>query len=151
MIKTILKEAVIIILICLAILLVLGILFYDYIPNNKIIPKAIAYTTPEDVQAEIGEEVSEETMVNITYELTQEDLDVYKTTQSYKPGKQNPFSDYATTNTDSANETGNTTSDKGTSGKSSSSTNETGTTTTPEQSSDVEENTNSYLPDHGTK
>ena len=38
MVKIILKETIIILLICIAILLILGVLFYDYNPLNKILP-----------------------------------------------------------------------------------------------------------------
>lgn len=43
MIKSVFKEVSIMLLICLAIVLVLGVIFYDYIPNNKVVPSKIAY------------------------------------------------------------------------------------------------------------
>ena len=42
MAKTIVKELIIILLLCLAIILVLGVLLYEYIPNDKIIPEPVA-------------------------------------------------------------------------------------------------------------
>lgn len=56
MIKTILKETIIILLICIAILLILGVVFYDYNPLNKILPNKVAYSTPEEIKKEIQEE-----------------------------------------------------------------------------------------------
>ena len=49
MTKSILKEIIIVLLLCLAIILVLGILLYDYVPISKTVPNQVAYTTPEDV------------------------------------------------------------------------------------------------------
>ena len=54
MVKTILKETFIMLLLCLAIVLVLGVVFYDYIPANKQIPNKLArYETPQQVEDEI--------------------------------------------------------------------------------------------------
>ena len=56
MVKSIIKEIIIMLLLCVAILLILGVLFYDYIPSNKVVPSKIAYSTPENIQEEIEEE-----------------------------------------------------------------------------------------------
>ena len=50
MLKSVIKEIFIILLLSIAIVLILGILFYDYIPINKVIPDREAYTTPENVR-----------------------------------------------------------------------------------------------------
>ena len=55
MTKSILKELIIVLLLCLAIILVLGILLYEYVPITKTIPNQVAYTTPEDVKQELSE------------------------------------------------------------------------------------------------
>ena len=53
MAKTFFKEFFIILLICVAIILIMAVIFYNYIPTNKIIPaKVTAYKTPENIQAE---------------------------------------------------------------------------------------------------
>ena len=57
MVKSIIKEIIIMLLLCVAILLILGVLFYDYIPSNKVVPGKIAYSTPENIQEEVNEEV----------------------------------------------------------------------------------------------
>lgn len=95
MIKTILKETIIILLICIAILLILGVLFYDYNPLNKIIPNKVAYSTPEEIKKEIQEdEVKDilESEYNVVYSIDSTDMNTYKKQNSYVAGKLNPFS-----------------------------------------------------------
>ena len=53
MFKTIIKEIIITLLLCIAILLVLSILFYDYNPINKVVPNKIAYSVPENIKNEL--------------------------------------------------------------------------------------------------
>lgn len=95
MAKNIVKELIIILLLCLAIILVLGLLLYEYVPMSKVIPDAVSYVTPEEVQQELlaaGE--IDESQIVMTYEIDSTDLSNYKTIQNYKPGKTNPFSTY---------------------------------------------------------
>ncbi len=92
MIKSVFKEIVIILLLCVAILLILGVLFYDFIPSNKAIPSKIAYETPENIENEITEEIMESNKTVVTYEITDVDLNVYRQSDSYDPGKKDPFS-----------------------------------------------------------
>ena len=40
MVKSIIKELIIVLLLLLAIILVLGVFLYDYMPMNKIVPKS---------------------------------------------------------------------------------------------------------------
>ena len=91
MLKSVIKEIFIILLLSIAIVLILGILFYDYIPINKVIPDREAYTTPENVRNEIDEEIAESEKVEVTYEVTDADLNIYKQTGTYTEGKANPF------------------------------------------------------------
>lgn len=92
MAKSIIKEIFIMLLLCIAIVLILGILFYDYIPTNRIIPTKEAYVTPNDVKEEINEQITEIEKTEISYEITDADLNIYKQSSSYKPGKKDPFS-----------------------------------------------------------
>lgn len=92
MVKSIIKEIIIMLLLCVAILLILGVLFYDYIPSNKVVPSKIAYSTPENIQEEVNQEVIEANKTKITYEVTDADLNIYKQSNSYVPGKRDPFS-----------------------------------------------------------
>lgn len=107
--KNILKEITIFVLIIAAIILVLGVILYDYIPTSKVVPTPIAYETPENLKAEIQEELIEDNQeVIITYQIDKSDLNQYQNLSSYKPGKQNPFAAYSG-ETESATGTGNST------------------------------------------
>lgn len=122
MVKSVFKEICIMLLLCIAIVLILGVIFYDSIPSNKAVPnKLSAYTTPENVQSEIDEEVSGMNKVEVSYEITSSDLTLYQQTQSYTPGKPDPFS--ASTSTDD-----NTNSDGGTETNNNGGTNQNSTT-----------------------
>ncbi len=110
MAKTIFKEIIITLLLCIAILLILSIIFYEYNPLNKIVPSKIAYETPENIQNELEEnEVKDvfEGGVNIVYSIDGSDLNIYRKSNSYVPGKANPF---ATTEATDTTASGNTTS-----------------------------------------
>ena len=91
MLKSVAKEIFIILLLSLAIVLILGILFYDYIPINKYVPEKEAYVTPENVKSELEETITETEKVEVTYEVTDADLNIYKQTGTYTEGKANPF------------------------------------------------------------
>ena len=91
MIKSVVKEIFIILLLSVAILLILGILFYDYIPINRVVPEKEAYITPNEVKEEIDETITEEDKQEITYEITDSDLNKYKQSGHYIEGKENPF------------------------------------------------------------
>lgn len=113
MAKTLIKEIIIALLLCLAIILLLGILLYNYVPMAKTIPNPVSYTTPDNVKQELAEiDRVDESQVIMTYEVDSDDLNNYKRIQDYKPGKANPFSSYETTETntttgESGNGTGN--------------------------------------------
>lgn len=94
MVKSIIKEVIIILLILLAVVLALGVLFYDYIPNNKTVPSVQGYKTSDSVSREIAEQVTEDAPILVTYRVTEEDLKELQKTKTYKPGKANPFSTY---------------------------------------------------------
>lgn len=102
MIKTIIKEIFIMILLCIAIILILGILFYDYIPANKVVPVKEAYETPNDVKEEINEQITEIEKTEVSYEVTDKDLKLYRQTSSYKPGKPDPFAELTNENVNTA-------------------------------------------------
>lgn len=93
MAKNIIKEIIIVLLLTLAIILVLGVLLYEYVPANKIIPEKVSYTTPENVKTELETDSNvDDTEVVVTYEIDSTDLNNYKRIQEYIPGKKNPFS-----------------------------------------------------------
>ena len=110
MIKSIVKEVFIIMLLVIAILLVLGILFYDYVPTTEKIPTAVVeYQLPEDMQKELNETLKTTGTQNLvqTYSVNGEDLHDYEKSNDYEKGKPNPFAP-TVTNEVSTNNTSNT-------------------------------------------
>lgn len=98
--KSIIKEIVIIILLCLAICLILGVIFYNYIPSNIVVPGNVeAYSTSNTIKEEIAEEIVEYPKENFVFEITDSDLTLYRKSQSYDEGKANPFAAPTTTAT----------------------------------------------------
>ena len=133
MAKKIIKEIIIMLLLCLAIILVLGVLLYEYVPSNKIIPEEVAYTTPENIQEELSKSDGvDDEQVLLTYSVDATDLNNYEKINTYVPGKPNPFSSYDTST--SAGED-----------------NEQNGGTTNSGSSDTSTGSGSYFPDKGTK
>ena len=93
MAKTIIKEIIIALLVCLAVLLILSVILYDFIPTNKVIPEAIEYQPSSEVEVELNAAVDDHSDEIIkTYEITASDLDNFERTDEYLPGKANPFS-----------------------------------------------------------
>lgn len=136
MAKNIVKEIIIVLLLCLAIILILGILLYEYAPMSKTIPNPVSYKTPEDVQQELATSADvDENQIIMTYEIDSTDLNNYERINDYQPGKANPFSSYVTSGentTTSGSSTGgnNSSSGNSTSSSSSSNTSSGGSTTT---------------------
>ena len=90
MAKNIIKEIIIVLLLAIAIILILGVLLYEYVPANKIIPEKVSYTTPENVKQELQIDPSvDDTQVVVTYQrsththyimqLMQENKELYGT------------------------------------------------------------------------
>ncbi len=142
MAKKVIKEIIIMLLLVLAIILILGVLLYEYVPSNKIIPDEVAYTTPEAVQEELSksENVDNDEVI-LTYSVDSTDLDNYERINTYVPGKPNPFSPYNETST-----SGGDTTQNGSSNSSTNSGNSSGTTSNTTSSGGSE-----YYPDTGTK
>ena len=96
MFKTLAKQFIIMLLICVAIGLVLAIIFYQYIPSNKIVPSKVEeYQTSESIKAEIQDKTENFDLGSSerNYEITDSDLNLYKRTGSYDPGKIDPFAE----------------------------------------------------------
>ena len=158
MAKTIIKELIIALLLCLAIILVLGILFYEYVPMSKTIPNPVSYHTDDDVKKELASAESiDEDKVIMTYEVDSTDLNNYKRVEDYKPGKANPFSSYKKEDeTNTQNENGTTsTKSSSTNATSSNSTNAENKTSGNSAETSNENNTSTsggkYFQDKGTK
>lgn len=148
MTKDILKEIIIILLLCLAIILILGVLLYKYVPISKTIPNEVAYITPEEVEKQLLDTKSlDEGEIVMTYEINSDDLRNYTKIHDYNPGKANPFSSYETSSS--------TTNGSNSKATTSSETTSTGNSNTDSQSStNSQETTTSggqYFQDKGTK
>ena len=146
MAKNIIKEIIIVLLLCLAIILILGVLLYEYVPSNKVIPEKVSYTTPENVKEELNKADNTNIITTYEYNVEASDLNNYKRVSDYVPGKQNPFSSYNSQSTGGENTTtGNSSTSTGnnnaTSGNAGSSTNTTNNTSSE----------GTYIPNHGTK
>ena len=132
MAKNIIKEIIIVLLLTIAIILILGVMLYEYIPANKIVPEKVSYTTPENIQEELKKDnIEENKPLEFTYEIKPTDLKNYQINE-YVPGKKNPFEAV------SENVEGNNTS----SGNNSSSSG---------NNSNGNNTSSGYLPNHGTK
>lgn len=118
MIKSVFKEIIIILLLIATIILLLGILFYDYIPSSKTLPSKVQeYVLAEDVKTELeqdSENIDTEEVIK-TYQLDATDLQHYEKTKEYNKGKVNPFAQYSNSAT---NTTGNNTNTKNSSSNS---------------------------------
>lgn len=150
MVKSVMKEIFIILLLSVAILLILGILFYDYIPINRVIPEREAYVTPDNVLQELSESITETEKVEVTYEVTDSDLNVYKQTGSYTEGKVNPFALEETntnTNTESNSDNNNNNNNNG----SNSNNNGTNENTNNGETPADENSTGTFFNDEGIK
>lgn len=109
--KSFIKEFGIILLLCITTCLVLGVIFYDYIPTNKVVPSNVeAYKTSETIKDEISQEVVEYPKQNITLEITESDLTMRKQDKTYSSGKADPFALEVEKNENTTNEVQNTVS-----------------------------------------
>ena len=161
----VMKEIIIMLLICLVALLILAVIFYEYIPARKVVAEVTTYTTPEKIAGLLADDIDEkENDVILTfeegeYEVTSKDLKNYEATDKYVPGKSNPFAavpsevtDEDNTNTTSTNTTNTNTSTNTNANESttnSTSSNKSNTTSKGSLTSKNEDN--SYIPSKGTK
>ena len=96
--KAIIKEVIIMLLLLLAIVLALGILFYDYIPISKVVPTVEEYQTSNTVAESLQNDIlADTTKVIVTREIDGTDLSIYEQSKDYKKGKANPFESVVTT------------------------------------------------------
>ena len=153
--KSIAKEIIIGLLLCLAILLVLAVMMYSFIPNNKVIPEPIKYSAPEEVKKVLDEAATDSSQVILTYEVNSSDLSLAQRTNDYNPGKVNPFSSYqvqqATPAEGENTTTGGSTSGGSTSGNSNSGRTSGSTAGSNSTSSNSNTSGGTYFKDKGTK
>lgn len=152
MAKNIIKEIIIMLLLCLAIILILGVILYEYVPSNKILPEEVSYVTPQNIKEELKNSDSiEEDKVILTYEIDESDLTNYQKIKDYKPGKVNPFSTYEEKTEENQTQNGqNTTNNNSGSTNSDNSSSNGGSTQNSVQNTNTSTE-GSYFPDKGTK
>lgn len=152
MAKNIIKEIIIMLLLCLAIILILGVILYEYVPSNKILQEEVSYVTPQNIKEELNSSNSvEEDKVILTYEIDESDLANYQRIKDYKPGKVNPFSTYEEKTEENQSQNGQNTTNNNSGSTNSDNSSSTGGNT---QNSVQNSNTSSegtYFPDKGTK
>ena len=152
MAKNIIKEIIIVLLLCLAIILILGVLLYEYVPTNKVIPEKVSYVTPEKVKEELNKADSANIITTYEYNVEASDLNNYKRVSDYVPGKQNPFSSYNAGQTQTTGgENTSTGSSSTTTGNSSNSANNNSNSNTSAGANTNASSEGSYIPNHGTK
>lgn len=149
MAKNVIKEIIIVLLLCLAIILILGVLLYEYVPSNKVIPEKVSYTTPEKVKEELNKADSTNIITTYEYNVEASDLNNYKRVSDYVPGKQNPFSSYNAETT--SGETPSTGNSSTTTGNNSTNTNTGSSTSTNANTNTNTSSEGTYIPNHGTK
>ena len=153
MAKNLVKEMIIFLLLALAIILILGVLLYKYVPANKIIPEKVSYTTPENVKTELQtDENVDDSEVVVTYQIDSTDLSNYKKIQEYVPGKKNPFASVQQDNSTAGSNSNSGTTENSSSNNKSNTNTSSGSTNSGNGSSTTTNSSNSgYLPDKGTK
>lgn len=148
MAKNIIKEIIIMLLLCLAIILILGVILYEYVPSNKILPEEVSYVTPQNIKEELKSTDSiEEDKVILTYEIDESDLTNYQKIKDYKPGKVNPFSTYEEKTEENQTQNGQNTTNNNSGSTNSNNSSSTGGST-PNTNTSTE---GTYFPDKGTK
>lgn len=142
----IIKEIIIVLLICLISMLIFAITLYNYIPNRKVVAEVTQYQTTPEVQTLLADNIdSQENEIVLTYEVTSKDLNNFEAKNEYVPGKANPFA-AATKSTTTEGGDGNTGNTSNTAG------NNTGNTVTQEPIENTNTSTtNSFVEDNGTK
>ena len=159
MAKKVIKEIIIMLLLCLAIILVLGVLLYEYVPSNKMIPEKVSYTTPENIKEELSKSdgVDDEQVI-LTYSIDATDLNNYERINTYVPGKPNPFSSYDTSSNagENTNQNGSSTgngnaSNSSAGSNSTNSTNSSNSSSSSNNSNNITGSGSKYFPDTGTK
>lgn len=105
---SIVKQIFISLLLLIVLCLALAIAFYQFLPSNKVVPtKVTAYATPQNIISEVTEDATEKEFKpqELTYYISDHDLDLYQRAKSYNPGKSDPFAEYAEEPTEGNNNT----------------------------------------------
>lgn len=150
----VIKEIVIMLLVCLVAMLLFAVIFYNYLPARKIIPEVTTYNASDTVKELLADNIdSTDSNILLTfegneYEVTKSDLNNYETVKKYVPGKSNPFAAIKS-DVESSDENKTSTDDNTTDENKSNTSNSTkdNKSNTSSKDSDDEE----YIKDKGTK
>lgn len=88
----IIKEIIILLLVCLVGMLLFSVIFYEYIPNRKIVPEVTQYSASDKIKEQMADDIDKkDDQIVKTFEVTSSDLNNFKVTKDYVAGKANPF------------------------------------------------------------
>lgn len=110
--KSISKEIFIIALLFMIVVFMIGMVFYEYMPNNKTVPEPIVYSADSSTTAVLQEisasnnynsylEDEDDEVQDIikSYSIGTKELTTAASKQTYISGKTDPFAEYPGTNT----------------------------------------------------
>lgn len=102
--KTLSKELFIMALLLMIVVFMIGMVFYEYMPNNKVVPEPITYSADSSTTAVLQEiaTVSSDTSTGSyevesvikSYSIGTKELSTAASKQSYTSGKTDPFAFY---------------------------------------------------------
>lgn len=102
----VLKEILIIALLCVVVIFCLGILFYDAMSVESENIESITYATSQNVsgvlteiQSNSGVDIKNQDSSSLlkSYSIGKDELDIYASDKSYESGKKDPFAEYSDT------------------------------------------------------
>ena len=140
----IIKEIIIMLLVCLVGMLLFSVIFYEYIPNRKIVPEVTQYSASDKIKEQMADDIDKkDDQIVKTFEVTSSDLNNFKVTKDYVAGKANPFATVASDAESNATTSKSTSNNNSSSGSSSSSNSSSGSKSTNEttDADDEEEQT----------
>ncbi len=146
----VIKEIMLMLLVCLVGILLFAVLFYEYIPSRKEVSEVTQYSPTSTVSEQLSDSIdsTNENVISTfqydkdAYQVTSTDLNRFKASKEYVPGKANPFAEVSTEPKGEASESK---SGKSSSGSSSKSGGIGGST------EDDENGKSSYIRNKGTK
>lgn len=111
------KEIFIMALLLMIVVFMIGLVFYEYMPNNKIIPDATSYSADSSTTSVLQEIAATSTssgddsssgvddVLLQSYSIGQQELSTAASKHSYTSGKTNPFAEYVDPNANMVNNT----------------------------------------------
>ena len=98
----VIKELIIMFLVCLLTMLAFAVTLYIYIPSKKFVPEIQKYAASDEVKDLLDDDIDtrkqeqdENKEYISTFYVTSQELRDYQSANDYIPGKANPFAEYA--------------------------------------------------------